>query len=598
MSKKLYKISKELRIGISEIVAFLNRNGYSCEEEPSVKLDDKVVEFIYRNIKGSVNSYENSAGNISLNKTKSIGESIKKVPNPLELRIVEAASKNKKIVERIIGFTDFDWFYTVAQFSGTCSQPVKFNLFDETICGILLKEEMSEKEIGKVMGLDVENDPAERGILQSAIKDLKKDKMVDGDESVLWLTDTGREYAQHGVKFSTFERDFELYFDEIGDLKKSAKEVFSDLKSERQSDFDDSDAFETIEDVRSIAEVQAPEIHFPAEQFILQSYEYLRTNLYKAKVWVVLLDNFRDNTTRALVYDEKQDKIIEPLSLAFDKLENKKREVFEKIMRESVDDDFVVSPTDEEKQNIQLQQEAALIEKQKEYDIAVNNNDTEKITAINKEVHGIKRHYNSLEFEMELKRLFDETADELWIISPWIKRYAAIRRIPFFENYLKKGGRIFVAYSLPEKEGDVMADEDALNSLRELEDKYHNFYIHQLPVFHYKRVWLKANAGNIYYTGSYNILSFFVKQGQKKYRQEEMSRLDWNSENDEEYKKIFLSFGDKYLNQAIEALRNLSKKKERAKVVGKYQSKLKIFLDNPDGMDPEKIQTWKELISR
>lgn len=143
-----------------------------------------------------------------------------------------------------------------------------------------------------------------------------------------------------------------------------------------------------------------------------------------------------------------------------------------------------------------------------------------------------------------------------------------------------------------------MADEDALNSLRELEDKYHNFYIHQLPVFHYKRVWLKANAGNIYYTGSYNILSFFVKQGQKKYRQEEMSRLDWNSENDEEYKKIFLSFGDKYLNQAIEALRNLSKKKERAKVVGKYQSKLKIFLDNPDGMDPEKIQTWKELISR
>ena len=48
-------------------------------------------------------------------------------------------------------------------------------------------------------------------------------EMIEGDESVYWLTDIGREYANNGVKFSTFERDFELYIDATGSLKESAQ---------------------------------------------------------------------------------------------------------------------------------------------------------------------------------------------------------------------------------------------------------------------------------------------------------------------------------------------------------------------------------------
>lgn len=582
MSKKLSRISRDLHIGISTIADFLIKNGYECDENPKLELSEEVVEFIYANIKNYISDYQHSnTGNTpEQTKTEKITND---VPIPLELKIVDAASKQKKLIERIIGFSDFDWHYTVAKFKGTCSQPVDFNLFDEAICAILLKGDTSAKEIGAILGFDIDTDPAERQILLSAINDLIKDEMIDGDESVYWLTDTGREYANNGVKFSTFERDFELYIDATGSLRESAREVFSNLKSEKQNTFQRENLLpQNIEDVKPLAEVQAPEIHFPAKKFILQSCKSIGTEGYIAKVWVVLLENFRDNTIRSLVYDEKQNKIIESLSESFDSLEEEKNKLLEKLLNESEDDDFTVESTIEQKQESQILSEKELIEKQDEIDVATANNDKDKITSIHKEIVEIKRHFNSLEFEIELKRLFDETSDELWIISPWIKKYATFRRIPFFENYLRKGGRIFIAYSLPENNTDTMADAEALEKLYEMEQKYHNFYIHQLPAFHYKRVWLRTKVGkDLYYTGSYNILSFFVKQGLQNYRQEEMTKLDWNAENEKEYQELFIQFGVAYLNNSVKELENLLSKSNNNIGKTKYtrQGKVSLFLD-------------------
>jgi len=605
MSKKLSKISRDLKIGISAITDFLNKNGYQCEEDPNEKISEEVVEFIYSNIKSYISGYNNEDSI-----TKSEKTSLKKtdnVPIPLELKIVDAASKDKKLIERIIGFSDFNWHYTVVKFHGTCSQPVDFNLFDEAICAILLRGETSASSIGKILGFDIDTDPAEKEILLSAILSLKNDEMIEGDESVYWLTDTGREYAKNGVKFSTFERDFELYIDAIGNLKENTKEIFSKLKSEKQDSFQRTNLPQNIEDVKPLAEVQAPEIHFPAKNFQLQSCQPTGAEGYIAKVWVILLENFRDNTIRSLVYDEKQDKIIDSLSESFDSLEEEKNKLLEKLLNESEEDDFTVESTIEQKQECQILSEKKLIEKQNEIDTAIANNDFDKIVSIQKEVVEVKRHFNSLEFEVELKRLFDETSDELWIISPWIKKAATLRRLPFFENYLRKGGRIFVAFSLPEKDSnwnydksnsfvisrtnekginEIMADEEAMEKLVELEQKYHNLYIHQLPAFHYKRVWLRTKEGNdLYYTGSYNILSFFVRQGLQKYRQEEMSRLDWNSENDKEYKKLFLRFGEKYLNKSIEELNALCQnvtivdKDFLQKIKGANYGKIQVFIN-------------------
>ena len=60
---------------------------------------------------------------------------------------------------------------------------------------------------------------------------------------------------------------------------------------------------------------------------------------------------------------------------------------------------------------------------------------------------------------------------------------------------------------------------------------------------------------NLYYTGSYNILSFFVHQGLQNIRQEEMTKLDWDEEKENAYKDIVLKFCQKYLDISSDLLK-------------------------------------------
>lgn len=586
MIQRLSKIAKELKIGIATIAEFLNSNGYECDENPNEKLSADIIDFLKNNISAYVTDKQKSydvSDDVQTKQQKKL-ETKTTEQIPLELKIIEAASKEKKMVERIIGFTDFDWHYTVAKFKGTCSQPIDLNIFDEILCDLLLIEQMSAKKIGNVLGLDIQTDPAEKEILLSAISELKRDKMIEGDESIYWLTDLGKEYAKNGVKFSTFDREFDLYIDLTSDNKVNIKNILAELKSEKQYtnlNFVPT----TLNEIKALAEQQAPEIHFPKKKFFLQDAKMQKAESFKAKVWVILLENFRDNTVRAIVYDEKQDKTIDILSNALDKLEDEKQNLLEKLVKVNGDEDFVVEFTNEEKQEEQIAIENELIQKQEEFEVAFEAQNIEKIKEITNQASSIKRHFNSLEFEIELKRLFDETASDLWIISPWIKRYATERRIPFFEKYLRKGGRIFVAYSEPENETDIMADKETFNKLLELEMNYQNFYLHQLPKFHYKRVWIRNNGkDNFYYTGSYNILSFFVKQGLRNVRQEEMTKLDWSEENNNEYSELFTQFGAKYLNKAINDLNDL-----RANAPGSID---KAFLQKVKASDYGKLKPF------
>lgn len=558
MSKRLSKISRDLNVGISTIVAFLNSNGYSYEEDPSEMIPEDLVEFLQNNIE----AYIHEKGEDFLEtESKKSAKILKTTQNiPLEIKIIDAANQKKKIVERIIGFTDFDWHYTVLKFKGECSQPVKFTVFDEVICKLLLLEQMSEEKMGNILGLDIKHDPAEKHILRSAIQDLKKDNMIEGDESVYWLTELGKRYAANGEKFSTYTKTFELYIDNIGDVKENAKTLFGSLVSEKQPTFQRTNLPNNIEDVKPIAELQAPEIHYPAKNYILQTCEVSGApEGFIGKVWVVLLENFKNNDYRILVYDEKSGKIIDELSTALSKLEDQKQFILEKLLKESEQDESPVLATNEQKNESQIRVEKELIAKQEEIDQAIANADEKSAEIIKNDIALSKRHFNSVEFEIELKHLFEETNGELWIISPWI-RNATFKRIPFFEQYLKKGGRIFVAYSEPEREGDIMALEEPYNKLMELDDMYQNFYIHQLPPFHYKRVWLRQEGNNLYYTGSYNILSFFVRQGMQNFRQEEMTKLIWDDEEDVVYYNLLMKFAGKYINQAVEKLNEICKR--------------------------------------
>lgn len=571
MKKRLSKIARDFKSNISIVVEFLRVNGYECEEDPEVEFSNEVVEFIENNFPAFLfernkESQKQTPKQKDKSKDVSSGEQI-----PLELKIIESASKEKKLIERIVGFTEFEWNYTIAKFKGTCSQPVNFNLFDEVICDLLLTEQMSAEKIGNILGFDIQKDPAENDILLKAIKDLKADKMLDGDESILWLTDVGIEYAKNGVKFSTFTREFDLYIDSIGVSKEKVKEIFSNIKSEKTPNFNKDFFPINIEEVKPIAELQAPEIHFPKKNFLLQECTPVGAEGFKAKVWVVLLENFRDNTLRAVVYDEKQNKVIDTLSEALDKQEELKSELLERLVK--VDDE--IEFTNEEKQKEQVEIEQALIHKQEEIEDAITRQDAVKIKEIEKEVEAIKRHFNSLEFEVELKKLFDTTSDTIIIQSPWVRDFAFKNRVPFIKEYLRKGGRVYIAYSENESfGGEDMVQEESKKLLAEL-DKNLNFYCCELPAFHYKNVWLiRKDKENSYYSGSYNILSFFVHQNMKNVRQEKMTRMDWDSELEEQYLEVFKKFGLKYINTAIDDF-NILCQNPPAKIDRDYLQKLR-----------------------
>ena len=571
MKKRLSKIARDFKSNISIVVEFLRVNGYECEEDPEVEFSIEVVEFIENNLPAFLfeknkESQKQTPKQKDKSKDVSSGAHI-----PLELKIIESASKEKKLIERIVGFTEFEWNYTIAKFKGTCSQPVDFNLFDEVLCDLLLTEQMSAEKIGNILGFDIQKDPAENDILLKAIKDLKADKMLDGDESILWLTDVGIEYAKNGVKFSTFTRDFDLYIDSIGVSKEKVKAIFSNIKSEKTPNFDKDFLPKNIEEVKPIAELQAPEIHFPKKNFLLQECTPVGAEGFKAKVWVVLLENFRDNTLRAIVYDEKQNKVIDTLSEALDQQDELKSELLERLVK--VDDD--IEFTNEEKQKEQVEIEQALIHKQEEIEDAITRQDAVKIKEIEKEVEAIKRHFNSLEFEVELKKLFDTTSDTILIQSPWVRDFAFKNRVPFIKEYLRKGGRVYIAYSENESfGGEDMVQEESKKLLAEL-DKNLNFYCCELPAFHYKNVWLiRKDKENSYYSGSYNILSFFVHQNMKNVRQEKMTRMDWDSELEEQYLEVFKKFGLKYINAAIDDF-NILCQNPPAKIDRDYLQKLR-----------------------
>lgn len=582
MAKKLSKISKELKVGISVIAEFLNNNGYDCEENPNEKIPEEAIEFLRNNISAYI---QDTVKNNEQIKQESELEKVS-LETPVEIKLIDCVTRHKLLIENIIGFTDYNWNYSVAQFHGVCSQPVKFTVFDEIISKILLIKEMSLVEIGNVLGLNVV-DEAEKNILLSAIADLKTDKMIDGDESYFWLTDTGKQYAKNGVKFSTFERDFELYIDSTTGFTGNCKKVFERLKSQKQEQFIKEKLPNNIEDVKPLAEIQAPEIHFPEKNYILQSCKPTGIEGFTAQVWVVLLENFREQTVRALVYDESRDCIVDELSEALDADEELKQSILDKLIEKDKGTTEGISYTEEDKNANQVDIETSLISKQEAYDNALNENNLSKAEEIVKNIVSTKRHFNSIEFEVELKHLFEDTKCDLWIISPWIKNFATLHRLPFFEQYLKKGGRIFIAYSKPENGVDKMAESEALEKLEELERKYQNFYINQMEPFHFKYVWVRGDTrGDWFYSGSFNILSFFVKKGFTKVRQEMMSKLEWGIEEENYFKTVQTLFAAKYLEQSKNRVNAITidnvkiDRKLLQEVKGLNFNKLKPFFGN------------------
>ena len=246
----------------------------------------------------------------------------------------QAMSQYLKPQERFVGWFDFEWPYTVISFNGDCSYPEKLNIFEETICKLLsINKDISLLQIGAFLGLDVEHDLAEKGILLNAIRKLKEEKMIDGDESIYWVTDLGEKNLKEGFKNATYTKSFKLYIDALGDVCENAKMIFESIEHLETPSFNRDHLPENIEDVKPIAESQAPEVHYPNKNYYLLSCTPLDPPTgFVALVRVIIFKNNDTNELRALVTERKGNKIINELSDALNKLDEKKLELYYKII--------------------------------------------------------------------------------------------------------------------------------------------------------------------------------------------------------------------------------------------------------------------------
>ena len=129
-----------------------------------------------------------------IQKQKKISAS-KKNQEPIGSRIAKAVYDAKKLSERIFGYISYDIKFVRAVYSGKTQRPAKITAIEKGIVGILQVDDTSSFEkIGSILGLDVINDKAEYSILHSAIETLREFNAIEGDDSLLALTDGGRTY--------------------------------------------------------------------------------------------------------------------------------------------------------------------------------------------------------------------------------------------------------------------------------------------------------------------------------------------------------------------------------------------------------------------
>lgn len=138
----------------------------------------------------------------------------KKVQEPIGTRIAKAVFGAKKISERIFGYISYDIKFVRAVYHGKTQRPAKITALEKGIVGILLVDETASFEkIGSILGLDVVNDKAEQSILRSAIETLRGFNAIEGDDSLIALTEGGHAYADKGERPDTYTKDFDIFVD-------------------------------------------------------------------------------------------------------------------------------------------------------------------------------------------------------------------------------------------------------------------------------------------------------------------------------------------------------------------------------------------------
>lgn len=244
--------------------------------------------------------------------------------NDLDFYIFKAIEKDKKLTDLYLGYMPFQWLYTKAKYSATCTEAVDFTLFDKTICGLLdIESSLSLEEIGEILGFNVINNPskkkykdfAEYEILKEALQNLEEFEMIstgDSSFSSCKLTAIGKEYFKLGKKFKIHtNKIFGLYFDNTNNDHKKAKDNFEYLKSEyiQENSINSVINYEDEQVLKSFAENQIPEIYNVKKMNSFKDVVLIDKQYKSVTFYAVFLIDLNSGNYKIFGYDHNTKKI-------------------------------------------------------------------------------------------------------------------------------------------------------------------------------------------------------------------------------------------------------------------------------------------------
>lgn len=525
-----------------------------------------------------------------------------KVLEPIETRIAKAVFEEKKISERIFGYISYDINFVKATYVGKTQRPAKITSLEKGIVGILLIDETSSFEkIGLILGLDVVNDKAEQSILRTAIETLRGFNAIEGDDSCMALTDAGRTYAERGERPDSYTKSFDIYIDKSHQSWLNIKNCIGDNLSkinEVNTPCDDLNL--SLEQIKQYAECQAQDVHFPQNRYILESAIWNEGHEASYKVYVCFVQSIASSEeVRALVFDENSNALNPIMSEQINSNPELLTELLENCIKFEceIDEETIVLEGDavetaksEISEDIKEAEKQLVLEEENAHkasllDTSADSSQPTNTTNDKERLHK-KALYDSLSFELELHKIFNEDdPDEVWLISPWIRKGAFMHdRGPLIENFLKdENKRVFIAYSEPasNNDGKPMMDEEVEPGIKIklLNEQYPNFFYVQLPEFHLKNVIEVKGDQKILFSGSFNVLSFSVSEEQKHVRREEMT-LAHHTVAKNKYADFQLEFAEIYATRIQKEIENI----EVASLANYQNERLDYFLsiDNPE----------------
>lgn len=506
----------------------------------------------------------------------------KKVQESISSRIAKAVYEAKRISERIVGYVSYDIKFVRATYNGKTQRPAKITALEKGIVGILLVDESSSFEkIGTILGLDVVNDKAEQSILRNKIDLLKGFGAIEGDDSCYALTTEGRVYADKGERPDSYTKSFDIFVDVSHpswlDIKNGIGENSKNIE-EINTPCDDINL--DLETIKSYAEKQAQDVHFPQNRYLLESATWHSGHEASYKVYVCFVQNVANSDdVRAFVFDENSNTLNDVIANYINKDSSLKEELLNNCIHyeiENNEETTILEGDDVEVAKSEISEEIKEAEqkiiKEENGEIGDNSEEESALNPSNESSGSItkvpakdrlhkKALYDSLSFEVELQKIFTEDdPDEVWLISPWIRKGAFLHdRGPMIEDFLRdENKRVFIAYSEPatNNDGKPMMDEEVEPGIKLLDEQYSNFFYVQLPEFHLKNVIEVKGDQKVLFSGSFNVLSFSVSDQQTHVRREEMA-LAHHSVARKKYEDCQLEFAEIYANRIRKEIEQL-----------------------------------------